>query len=78
MHFAQAVKERVGASALTQTVGYIVSSEQAENIVKEGKADLVSLAREFLRDPFFPLRAARELGVDVVYPMQYERAKIKK
>lgn len=60
---------------LTGAVGFITSARQAESIIKEGKADLVLLAREFLRNPYFPLLAARELGVDVTWPEQYLRAK---
>ena len=47
---------------------------QANEVIASGKADLVLLARELLRDPYFPLRAARELGHVVPWPPQYVRA----
>ena len=52
----------------------ITAPQQANDLVAEGKADLVLLAREFLRDPHFVLRAADELGVAVKPAVQYERA----
>ncbi len=48
---------------------------QAEQIIFTGQADAVLLARQFLRDPYWPLHAARALGVDIPWPQQYERAK---
>ncbi len=53
----------------------ITSSVQADHIIRTQQADMVFVARELLRDPYFPLRAARELGQDVSWPRQYERAK---
>ena len=70
--FSRALKE-VGAT--TGAVGLITEPKQADDIVGSGDADVVLLARELLRDPHWPLRAARELGVDVPWPKQYERAK---
>jgi 2,4-dienoyl-CoA reductase-like NADH-dependent reductase (Old Yellow Enzyme family) len=55
-------------------VGLITSPQQADEIVRSGQADLVLLAREFLRDPYFPLHAAKELGDAVPTPNQYLRA----
>lgn len=72
--FAEAVKR--GADIATGAVGLITEPRQAEEIIASGKADLVFLARELLRDPHWPLRAARELGVDVPWPPQYERARL--
>jgi 2,4-dienoyl-CoA reductase-like NADH-dependent reductase (Old Yellow Enzyme family) len=66
---------RHDAAIATGAVGLIVEPEQASEIVRSGQADLVLLAREMLRDPYFPLRAAAELGRDVAWPVQYERAK---
>ena len=63
------------ASVCTGAVGLITEPEHAEAIVVEGKADLVLLARQLLRDPYWPLRAARRLGADVSWPKQYERAR---
>jgi 2,4-dienoyl-CoA reductase-like NADH-dependent reductase (Old Yellow Enzyme family) len=70
--FSEAVRK---TGILTGTVGFITTTRQAESILQEEKADLVLLAREFLRNPYFPLIAARELGVDVTWPMQYLRSK---
>lgn len=74
--FAEAVRQ---AGIPTGAVGVIVTPEQAEEILTTGKADLIFMAREMLRDPYFPLRAASVLGYDeMVWPVQYERAKRKK
>ncbi len=56
-------------------VGIITEAEQAEQILKENQADVVLLARELLRDPYWPLHAAKKLGHDLSWPKQYERAK---
>ncbi len=60
---------------MTGAVGFITTAGQAESILKEEKADLVLLARELLRNPYFPLRAGRELNEDLTWPLQYLRAK---
>jgi len=73
VEFADKVKKESGI--LTGTVGLITKAHQANEIIQEGEADLVFLAREMLRDPHFPLRAAHELGEEVKWPVQYERAK---
>jgi 2,4-dienoyl-CoA reductase-like NADH-dependent reductase (Old Yellow Enzyme family) len=73
--FAEKLKKETGI--LTGAVGLITSPEQAEEILSKGEADLILIARESLRDPNFPLTAARELGVDVDWPVQYLRAKNK-
>jgi 2,4-dienoyl-CoA reductase-like NADH-dependent reductase (Old Yellow Enzyme family) len=73
VEFAAKIREAAGIP--TSAVGLIVSAAQAEAILAEGKADVISMAREFLRDPYFPLHAAKELGVDIAWPQQYERAK---
>jgi 2,4-dienoyl-CoA reductase-like NADH-dependent reductase (Old Yellow Enzyme family) len=67
---------RRDAGILTGAVGLITTAEQADTIVRSGQADLVFLAREMLRDPHFPLRAARELRQDVDWAPQYVRAKL--
>jgi 2,4-dienoyl-CoA reductase-like NADH-dependent reductase (Old Yellow Enzyme family) len=59
----------------TGAVGIIVNALQAETILEQGKADLIFMARELLRNPYFPLTAAAELGDDLAWPVQYERAK---
>ena len=63
------------AGILSGAVGLITTASQAESILQEGKADLIFLARELLRNPYFSLRAAHEQGVDVTWPIQYLRAK---
>ena len=70
-----AERVRNGSGVPTGAVGLITSARQAEDIVCSGKADLVLLAREELRNPYFPLHAARELGVQVPWPKQYLRAR---
>jgi 2,4-dienoyl-CoA reductase-like NADH-dependent reductase (Old Yellow Enzyme family) len=72
-HLAEHVKRNAGV--LTATVGMITSAQQADTIVRTGQADMVFLARELLRDPHFPLRAARELKQEIAWARQYERAK---
>jgi 2,4-dienoyl-CoA reductase-like NADH-dependent reductase (Old Yellow Enzyme family) len=58
----------------TAAVGMITSAEQADQIVRNGQADLIVIAREFLRNPYWPLHAAQRLGHDVEVPLQYRRA----
>lgn len=70
--FAAAIRERTGIP--TGAVGMITEPAQADGIVGSGAADLVLLARELLRDPHWPLRAARELGQEAPWPVQYLRA----
>lgn len=71
--FAEAVRRE--AAIATVAVGLITDVRQAEEIIESGKADAVMLARQLLRDPYWPLHAAKESGVDVPWPKQYERAK---
>ncbi len=71
--FAKQIKKETGL--LTGAVGLITKTSEAAEIIENQQADLVILARQFLRDPYFPLHAAAELGVDVTWPVQYERAK---
>jgi 2,4-dienoyl-CoA reductase-like NADH-dependent reductase (Old Yellow Enzyme family) len=70
--FSESVRK---TGILTGAVGFITTARQAESILQEEKADLVFLARELLRNPYFPLFAARELGADITWPVQYLRAK---
>lgn len=70
--FSQRIRREAGV--LTGAVGLITEPAQADHIVRTGQADLVLLARELLRDPYWPLRAARVLGVEVPWPPQYLRA----
>jgi 2,4-dienoyl-CoA reductase-like NADH-dependent reductase (Old Yellow Enzyme family) len=68
--------EAVRAAGLpASAVGLIETAEQAEEIVATGRADAVMVARAALRNPHFPLAAAAELGAEVVWPVQYERAR---
>ena len=67
---------RAGAGIPTGAVGLITEPEQAEQVLADGHADVVLLARELLRDPHWPLRAAAALGADVAWPVQYERARL--
>ncbi len=70
-----AARIRAEAGVATGAVGMITDPAQAEQIVATGHADAVLLARQLLREPYWPLRAARELGADVAWPVQYARAK---
>ena len=71
--FAEAIRRDAGIA--TAAVGMITEPKQAEEILAAGKADAVLMARAFLRDPYWPLHAAKELGVDVEWPVPYGRAK---
>ncbi|MFC5741703.1 NADH:flavin oxidoreductase/NADH oxidase [Dyella tabacisoli] len=70
--FAARIRREAGIA--TGAVGLITEAEQAETIVTEETADVVLIARESLRDPYFPRRAAKALGVQVSAPTQYQRA----
>lgn len=70
--FAEKIKAETGI--LTGAVGAITDAGQANDIIATGKADLVVIAREFLRDPYFPLHAAKILDKQVAIPFQYKRA----
>ncbi|WP_221390796.1 NADPH dehydrogenase NamA [Dyadobacter sp. NIV53] len=71
--FAAAIKKQTGMP--TGAVGMITSATQAETILENGDADLIFMAREFLRDPYAALHAAAELDTAIQWPVQYERAK---
>jgi 2,4-dienoyl-CoA reductase-like NADH-dependent reductase (Old Yellow Enzyme family) len=70
--FAERIRREAGV--LTGAVGLITSPAQADAIVAEERADVVLLARQLLRDPYWPLRAAKALGVPASWPVQYLRA----
>ena len=70
--FAARIRSEAGIA--TGAVGMITTPEQAEEIVGSGKADVVLLARQFLRDPYFPLHAAQALAFEPTPPVQYQRA----
>jgi 2,4-dienoyl-CoA reductase-like NADH-dependent reductase (Old Yellow Enzyme family) len=71
--FAEQIRREADIS--TMTVGLITTPEQADEIVRNGRADLVALGRELLRRPYWPLKAARRLGQEALWPKQYQRAK---
>jgi 2,4-dienoyl-CoA reductase-like NADH-dependent reductase (Old Yellow Enzyme family) len=71
--FAEKIKKET--TLLTGAVGLITTATEAESILANGQADLIILARQLLRDPYFPLHAAKELGDDIAWPVQYDRAK---
>lgn len=71
--FAAKVKQE--AHIASGAVGLITTAEQAEDILQNQQADLIFFARELLRDPYFPINAAKALGVNIDWPLQYERAK---
>ncbi|HEX9115892.1 MAG TPA: NADH:flavin oxidoreductase/NADH oxidase [Anaerolineae bacterium] len=70
--FAERIRREAGMCVAA--VGLIVKPEQAEAIVAEGRADVVLIARQALRDPYWPIHAARELGQAIDIPFQYTRA----
>jgi 2,4-dienoyl-CoA reductase-like NADH-dependent reductase (Old Yellow Enzyme family) len=72
--FARKIRQETGIPTIA--VGLITQPAQAEHIITTGQADAVMLARELLRNPYWPLHAARILGADVEWPVRYERAKI--
>jgi 2,4-dienoyl-CoA reductase-like NADH-dependent reductase (Old Yellow Enzyme family) len=70
--FAARIRREAGIA--TGAVGLITEAGQAQEILDRGDADLIVMAREFLRDPYFPRRASRELGAKIQAPVQYLRA----
>jgi len=70
--FAERIRRETGV--LTGAVGMITTPQQADEIVRNGQADVVLMARQFLRDPYFPLHAAGALGEKAAAPVQYGRA----
>lgn len=70
--FSEAIRREAGIA--TGAVGMITEPTQAEQILVDGKADLIVIARELLRDPYWPRRAAKELGAEIQAPNQYGRA----
>jgi len=70
--FAARIRREAGVA--TGAVGLITEPGQADAIVRNGEADVILLAREMLRDPYFPRRAAHALGASIEPPEQYQRA----
>jgi len=71
--FAAEIRSKVEIA--TGAVGLITDPVQAEQILTTGQADVIIIARELLRNPYWPLHAAKTLNVDVPWPRQYQRAK---
>jgi 2,4-dienoyl-CoA reductase-like NADH-dependent reductase (Old Yellow Enzyme family) len=71
--FAQRIRQEAGI--LSGAIGMITSPEQAQHIVATGQADVVLLARQMLREPYWPLRAAHVLKQEAAWPKQYERGR---
>lgn len=72
VEFAERIRREAGIA--TGAVGLITEPAQAEEILRDGKADVVLLAREFLREPYWPIHASEDLGGRISWPVQYERA----
>lgn len=72
--FAERIKKETGI--LTGAVGLITEVQQAENILLKDQADLIILGREILREPYFALKSAKELGDELTWPLQYQRSKL--
>jgi len=72
--FADAIKQ--GVQIPVGTVGRIVNALQAEQIIANHQADAIVIGREMMRDPYWPLHAAHELGENIPWPVQYARAKV--
>jgi 2,4-dienoyl-CoA reductase-like NADH-dependent reductase (Old Yellow Enzyme family) len=73
VNFSKSTSQATNANV--SAVGQITTSEQAEEILQSGQVDVIMAARQFLRDPYFPLRAAHELGDEIEWPVQYERGR---
>ena len=71
--FAETIRR--DAAVPTGAVGFITTASQADHVLRTGQADLVLLARQLLRDPHWPLRAAAELRAEIEWPKQYLRGK---
>jgi 2,4-dienoyl-CoA reductase-like NADH-dependent reductase (Old Yellow Enzyme family) len=74
VEFAARIRREAGIP--TGAVGLITEPQQAESIIASGEADVVILARELLRDPYWPLRAAKVLDASITWPDQYLRAQL--
>src|SRR4051812_17261369 len=70
--FAERIKREAGIASAA--VGMITEAAQADTIIEQGQADIILMARQFLRDPYWPLHATKQLGASLPWPMQYERA----
>ncbi|MDQ5986816.1 MAG: NADPH dehydrogenase [Syntrophus sp. SKADARSKE-3] len=70
--FSERIRKETGI--MTSALGFIVSPHQAETILRTGQADVIVIARQFLRDPYWALNAAKELAIATPWPNQYKRA----
>jgi 2,4-dienoyl-CoA reductase-like NADH-dependent reductase (Old Yellow Enzyme family) len=70
--FAEQIRQKAGIA--TGAVGLITTPEQADQIIRTGQADMVLVGRAFLRNPYWALQAAKQLGHEKLYPVQYDRA----
>lgn len=75
VEFGERIRREAGVH--TGAVGMITEPAQADQIIRSGQADAVFLARQFLREPYWPLLAARSLGSEITWPPQYERARLR-
>ncbi len=73
VHFAEQIKKECGIAC--STVGLITNPQEAEKIIADQRADMVLIGRQFLRDPYFALNAAKQLGAEIVWPNPYLRAR---
>lgn len=73
VEFAERIRRESGV--MTGAVGMVTDPEQSDAIIAEGRADVVLLARQLLREPYFALHAGKLLGADVTWPVQYQRAR---
>ena len=71
--FSKRIKNETGIA--TGAVGLITTPRQAEAILQAEQADMIFLARQSLRDPYFAITSAKDLGDDIEWPVQYVRAK---
>jgi 2,4-dienoyl-CoA reductase-like NADH-dependent reductase (Old Yellow Enzyme family) len=71
--FAERIRKE--AKIATAAVGVITDPDQAEAIIQSGRADLIMMGRALLRRPYWPLHAARSLGKEIDWPVQYLRAR---
>jgi NADPH2 dehydrogenase len=74
IHFAETLRKHLRLPVMA--VGMLESPELAEETLKNAHADLIALGREFLRNPYWPLHAAKILGEDIEWPEAYKRAKL--
>lgn len=74
VQFSKDIREQ--SQIMTGAVGMITNAFQAEEILSQGLSDAILIGREFLRSPYWPLYAAKDLGVNVKWPVQYERGRL--